>query len=80
MKNIVTISLDDRKVSALKMYLSEKKSSLDEEISKYAEQLYNKVVPQNVRDFIITILSGHGHISRTARLSESRNPRRYLRK
>ena len=52
MKNIVTISLDDRKVSALKMYLSEKKSSLDEEISKYAEQLYNKVVPQNVRDFI----------------------------
>ncbi len=52
MKNIVTISLDDRKVSAIKMYLSEKKSSLDEEISKYAEQLYNKVVPQNVRDFI----------------------------
>lgn len=52
MKNIVTISLDDRKVMALKMYLSEKKSSLDEEISKYAEQLYNKVVPQNVRDFI----------------------------
>ena len=52
MKNIVTILLDDRKVSALKMYLSEKKSSLDEEISKYAEQLYNKVVPQNVRDFI----------------------------
>ncbi len=52
MKNIVTISLDDRKVMALKMYLSEKKSSLDEEISKYAEQLYNKVVPQNVRDYI----------------------------
>ena len=52
MKNIVTISLDDRKVMALKMYLSEKKSSLNEEISKYAEQLYNKVVPQNVRDFI----------------------------
>ena len=34
------------------MYLSEKNSSLDEEISKYAEQLYGKVVPQNVRDFI----------------------------
>ena len=34
------------------MYLSEKNSSLDEEISRYAEQLYGKVVPQNVRDFI----------------------------
>ena len=52
MKNTVTITLDDKKVQALKMYLSEKNSSLDEEISKYAEQLYGKVVPQNVRDFI----------------------------
>lgn len=52
MKNTVTITLDDKKVQALKMYLSEKNSSLDEEISKYAEQLYGKVVPQNVRDYI----------------------------
>ena len=51
-KNTVTITLDDKKVQALKMYLAEKKTSLDEEISKYAEQLYGKVVPQNVRDFI----------------------------
>lgn len=42
-KNTVTITLDDKKVHALKMYLSEKNSSLDEEISKYAEQLYGKV-------------------------------------
>ena len=52
MKNTVTITLDDTKIQALKMYLSEKNSSLDEEISKYAEQLYGKVVPQNVRDYI----------------------------
>ena len=52
MKNTVTIALEDKKVLALKMYLEQKNSSLDEEISKYAEQLYNKVVPQNVRDFI----------------------------
>ena len=51
-KNTVTITLDDTKIQALKMYLSEKNSSLDDEISKYAEQLYGKVVPQNVRDFI----------------------------
>ncbi len=42
MKNTVTITLDDKKVQALKMYLSEKHSSLDEEISKYAEQLSSR--------------------------------------
>ena len=52
MKNTVTITLDDKKVQALKMYLSEKKTSLDEQLSNYAEQLYGKVVPQNVRDYI----------------------------
>jgi hypothetical protein len=52
MKNTVIIALDDAKVSALKMYLNMKNSSLDEELSKYAEQLYSKIVPQNVRDFI----------------------------
>lgn len=52
MKNTVVITLDDKKVQALKMYLSEKKTSLDEQLSNYAEQLYNKVVPQNVRDYI----------------------------
>ena len=52
MKNTVTITLEDYKVQALKIYLSEKNSSLDEEISKYAEQLYSRVVPQTVRGFI----------------------------
>lgn len=52
MKNTVTITLDDKKVQALRMYLSEKKTSLDEQLSRYAEQLYGKIVPQNVRDFI----------------------------
>lgn len=52
MKNTVTIALDDAKVSALKMYLDMKKTSLDEQITRYAEQLYDKIVPPNVRDFI----------------------------
>ena len=54
MKNTVTITLDDKKVQALKMYLSEKKASLDEQLSAYAAQLYGKIVPQNVRDFDMT--------------------------
>ena len=52
MKNTVTITLDAKKVQALRMYLSKKKTSLDEQLSRYAEQLYGKIVPQNVRDFI----------------------------
>ena len=52
MKNTVKISMDDDKISALKMYLEQKNTSLDEELSRYAEQLYGKTVPQNVREFI----------------------------
>ena len=52
MKNTVVIALDETKISALKMYLTQKNTSLDEELSRYAEQLYSKVVPQNVREFI----------------------------
>ena len=52
MKNTVKIALDDAKISALKMYLAQKNTSLDKELSRYAEQLYGKVVPQNVREFI----------------------------
>lgn len=52
MKNTVTIALEDKKVLALKMYLGQKNSSLEEEVSRFAEQLYIKTVPQNVRDFI----------------------------
>lgn len=52
MKNTVTISRENEKILALKMYLAQKNSSLDDEITKFAEQLFGKVVPQNVRDFI----------------------------
>ena len=52
MKNTVTISFNEKKIVALKMYLAQKNSSLDDEITKFTEQLYCKVVPQNVRDFI----------------------------
>ena len=52
MKNTVNISLENEKILALKMYLAQKNSSLDDEITRFAEQLYGKVVSQNVRDFI----------------------------
>ena len=40
MKNTVAITLDDRKIFALKNYLEQKNSSLEDEVSKFAEQLY----------------------------------------
>jgi len=34
------------------MYLEQKSTTLAAELDKYIEQLYSKVVPQNVRDYI----------------------------
>lgn len=52
MKNAITIALEPEKLSALTMYMEQKGSTLEDEFVKYAEQLYQKNVPQNVRDFI----------------------------
>ena len=46
------IEVSEEKLSALEMYLAQKNTSLDEELTKYTEQLYTKTVPQNVRDYI----------------------------
>lgn len=34
------------------MYLEQKSTTLAAELDKYVDQLYGKIVPQNVRDFI----------------------------
>ena len=52
MKKSVTVSVDSEKLSALEMYLGQKNMKLSEELEKFAEQLYQKYVPFNVREFI----------------------------
>ena len=52
MKKSISISVNEEKLSAIEMYLEQKNTTLAEELEKYADQLYGKVVPQNVRDFI----------------------------
>lgn len=52
MKDKVNLTISDEKLSALEMYLAQKNTTLTAEIDKYAEQLYTKVVPQNVREYI----------------------------
>lgn len=52
MKKSVTVAVNDEKLSAIKMYLEQKNTTLAAELDRYVEQLYQKNVPQNVRDFI----------------------------
>ena len=52
MKKSVIIAISEEKLSAVEMYLNQKNTSLETELTKYTEQLYLKNVPQNVRDFI----------------------------
>ncbi len=52
MKKTVAIQISAEKYSALMMYLEQKNLSLEDELSKQAEVIYQRVVPQNVREFI----------------------------
>ena len=52
MKKTVTVSFDDEKLSALKMYLEQKGLTVEGELEKSLESLYTKTVPAGVREFI----------------------------
>lgn len=52
MKKSVTVSVEAEKLAALEMYLGQKNMKLTEEFEKFSEQLYQKYVPSNVREFI----------------------------
>ncbi len=51
-KTTITISFDEEKLSALKMYLEQKKLKVETELEKSLDILYSKNVPAGVRDFI----------------------------
>ena len=52
MKKTINICVEAEKLTALEMYLGQKNTKLSDELLKYTEQLYQKYVPSNVRDFI----------------------------
>lgn len=52
MKKQISVSVESEKLSALTMYLEQKNMHLTEELDKCIDNLYQKNVPQNVRDFI----------------------------
>ena len=51
-KSTITISDDEEKLNALKLYLKQKDMKLDAELTKSLDTLFNKTVPLGVRDFI----------------------------
>lgn len=51
-KTTITISYDEEKFSALKMYLAQKNMQAENELEKALDTLYVKTVPAVVREFI----------------------------
>ena len=51
-KTNITIAFDDEKLSALKMYLGQKNTTVEKELTKAIDVLYGKTVPAGVREFI----------------------------
>ena len=75
MKDRIILSMSAEKLSALEMYLAQRNTTLTAEIDKYAEQLYTKIVPQNVREYIdLTTENRAVHRERKNKNSEGRTP------
>lgn len=51
-KATITLSFDEEKLSALKMYLAQKNAQVERELEKSIDALYAKTVPAGVREFI----------------------------
>ena len=73
-KTTVSITFDDEKLSALKMYLAQKNMQVESELEKSLDTLYAKTVPAGVRDFI-EMLSGNAPAAPAAR---PKKPKPYL--
>lgn len=52
MKKNITVSYDEEKLSALKMYLEQKGQTVEGELEKSIEALYAKNVPSGVREYL----------------------------
>lgn len=75
MKDRIILSMSAEKLSALEMYLAQRNTTLTAEIDKYTEQLYTKIVPQNVREYIdLTTESRAVHRERKNKNSDVRTP------
>ena len=60
-KTTITISFDEEKLSALKIYLEQSKRTVEDELEKALETLYQKTVPAGGREFL-DMKSGTGNV------------------
>ena len=51
-KTNITVSYDEEKTIAIRLYMEHKKLKLEEELEKAMDSLYTRNVPVGVRDFI----------------------------
>ena len=58
-KATITLSYDEEKLSALKLYLGQRETQVEDELTKALDTLYTKNVPTGVREFI-ELRSGNG--------------------
>ena len=53
MKKInISITFDEEKLTALKMYLGQKNTTVEKELAKALDVLYGKTVPAGVREYL----------------------------
>ena len=55
----ISVAFDEEKLSALKMYLGQRNTTVEKELAKALDVLYGKTVPAGVREFI-ALRSGEG--------------------
>lgn len=63
-KATIHISYDEEKLNAMKLYLEQKGTHLDNEVIKMLDTLFNKTVPSGVRDFISMKSKGYALTSK----------------
>lgn len=51
-KATVTLSYDEERLTALRLFLAEKKTQVEDELTKTLDALYGKFVPQPVRHYL----------------------------
>ncbi len=51
-KTVIKMNYSDEKYRAMKKYASDKGVNLDEDIEKFIDKIYEKLVPSMVRDYI----------------------------
>ncbi len=51
-KATITLSYDEERLAALRLYLAEKKTQVEDELTKSLDALYGRTVPQPVRHYL----------------------------